>query len=107
MPKTNQNLDLYEGDTRLVLITLDDSVPLPAVSSRWWIGKTPAAAGADVLLKKVPVMVDNVMQITIETADFASLPAGTYYHEAEITVDGGRSYTVSIGQVVVYPTMKP
>lgn len=118
MPATNQDVRLTKGDAVDLMIPLEssDGSEISVTAATWWLGKSIASTGLDVVLSKslgsgialgesldeVPVLI-----VAITAANTASLTPGTLYHQARITDVSGKSYTVTTGKFVIGQTMIP
>lgn len=115
---TIHNLEFPRGDTYpfRVPITDDADPPQPidltsaalAYALMRAPGSTPfvnKSIGSGITVVGPPT--DGIVDIVIDPADTEALPAGTYYHEAELTEVSGRVTTVLEGKVVVTATSIP
>ena len=104
MTYTGQNLELYRGKDRIVVVTIydDAGAPLSIGSHTFtWVVYKPTT-GAIVLTKTVGSGIvitlpdDGVLEITLVPDDTLSL-LGQYNHEGELTTPGGKQDVVFTG----------
>ena len=108
MTKNAQDFEVYQGDTKQVTITITDeagaALTLTGSSQKWeaFDGATAAIQKADVDISLVSVDgTDDAIRFTIDPADTATLTAGTYAHEAEVTDSTSNVSTVTRGTMTV------
>jgi hypothetical protein len=119
MAETKQDVRMWAGDSFTIRIALFDrnGGPLalvPGDTARWWAGKSPAARGSDVYVRKSTsdgIMLETesgqtTLVVELDPEDTADLPPGNHYHEAEIVVDG-RVSTVTTGRFALMDAMIP
>lgn len=92
MTTTNQNIEVYRGNSKTVFVALtaaDGSPynPSTASSIRWRVANSAMAADAESLIEKDDtngiVAVDGGINIVLSDADTDML-AGLYYHELKV-----------------------
>jgi hypothetical protein len=119
MAATKQDLRMWAGDSFTIRIALFDreGVALelaPGDTARWWAGKSPAARGTDVYVRKstsdgIMLETENgqtALVVTIDPGDTVDAPPGNHYHEAEI-IASGRVSTVTTGRFALMEAMIP
>ena len=102
---------MYSGDTVSIAVTVTDSttgaaVNLTGASMTWALATAP---GATALVTKTSADGDitvggagsNVATVALEPTDTATLTAGVYTHELQVTDGGGNVYTVYQGRLLV------
>ena len=114
MPAENQNVDLPAGDTRLILIPLQDKTgaALPdasVVSLTWTLGpKAGSRDGAVLLTQSLGAgisLVDSLATISLESADTIDVPPGSYNHQLRCVLVGDLRETLTRGTFRITPTM--
>lgn len=121
MTTAAQDITHYAGDDATITIVVLDGngtkVDLSGATARWWMGKSKAATGADVYIKKSTggsgitidqtTDSDNVV-ITLAGSDTSSLTKfGALYHECEVVASDGTVSTVCVGKFTLIQTMIP
>jgi hypothetical protein len=121
MPATDQNVQHWRGDTKVIIVPVKDDtgafVDLDGGSARWWLGRNAGAAGDKVLVKKASIGSGGIVlqledgywraRITIDPADTEGLKPGDYYHELEVIDADGAVSTVTTGTFTIVQTMIP
>lgn len=112
MAYVNQNIDLYAGEIRSVVVTVDDlnsgSVEdLTSATISWKVkqGSTTALSktvGSGITLASDPTT--GVFTISLQAADTSSL-VGVYSHEGRVTLSDGTIATMFTGSFVVRATL--
>ena len=110
MAATGQDFDLWSGDHKRVIFTVEDLADEETLSGyevRWAMSRF---SGSSVLIEKSSNhgeidIGDKSFTVKLEPDDTNTLRAGTYYHEAEIYYDGQYISTVSVGKVSLYSTI--
>lgn len=111
MPATNQNFGMWAGNFMTLQIEVrlpDGTAPdLTGASAAWKLSDDPG--GTALITKSAsivgPTADPPVVQVSIDAADTADLPAGQYWHEAEVTDSLGRLTTVAVGRCSVSPSL--
>jgi hypothetical protein len=113
MPAENQNVFLPAGDSLDIVLAVKTEagvdVPLAGATVRWWMGHSRFSAGDGVLIKKSigqgVAITDATATVSLAPSDTAEIPAGTYYHEAEIVFADGSVSTVTTGRFTLVGTI--
>lgn len=111
MTQANQNLTLYQQETRNILCEFRDEngalVDLGSATITWVARSTTGTANA--LSKTVGAGISvtgtGTFTITLSQADTASL-SGTYYHECVVEIGADRD-TIFTGTINVHPSLIP
>lgn len=111
MAATGQNFDIYQGNTREIVIEVLDSdtglpVSLTGYSVRWVVYEQTSKA---IILQKasggsgitVPNPADGKVVIALDAADTQTLTPKVYNHECEIYISTTSVITVSVGTMKV------
>jgi len=110
MAATGQNFEIYQGNTRDVVIEVLDSdtglpVSLAGYSVRWVVYEQTTKA---IILQKslgsgitVPNPTDGKVVIALDSADTQTLTPKVYNHECEIYINTTSVITVSVGTMRV------
>jgi hypothetical protein len=111
MASTGQNFEIYQGNTRDVVIEVLDSdtglpVSLSGYSVRWVVYEQTSKA---IVLQKasggtgitVPNPTDGKIIIALDAADTQNLTPKVYNHECEIYISTTSVITVSVGTMNV------
>ena len=113
MTAANQNVFLPAGDSLDIVLAVKTAagvdVPLAGATVRWWMGRGRASFGEDVLIKKsigLGIAVTGATAtVSLAPADTDAIPAGVYYHEAEIVFADGTVSTVTTGNITIGATI--
>jgi hypothetical protein len=113
MPAENQNVALLAGDSLDIVLPVKTlagaDVPLAGATVRWWLGRSRWSVGADIFVKKSigqGIAIDGATAtVSLAPADTDTLPAGTYYHEAEVIFADGSVSTVTTGSFILDSTI--
>lgn len=118
MTKINQNIatdanaPFIAGDTRTVQATVEQSAGAPfnltGAAIKWQVFAMSGGTftGSPIISKSVGsgITITNaaggIFQISLASADTTGL-AGTYYHEAEVTMPGGIVHTALTGTITI------
>lgn len=128
MTALRQDIKMIAGDSRIlafgpVKTEAGAYADLLGASAKWWLGKKPTSAGADVFIQKSTALgggilittyldPDNVTQYTVEVVlnanDTIDVPAVSskyehWYHELEVTDVSGGVFTVASGAFDMLP----
>lgn len=98
MTAENQSFEMYSGDTKNIIITMQDNLDGATVV---WVLKKSVYDEKDVVRKTTGqgINVDrNTVTIRLEPDDTEGL-SGLYYHETEVTDAFGNVSTVTTGNV--------
>ena len=107
MAKINQNIDLYQGETKkLVFTVVDDSgvvVDLTGCAATWVLAK--AVDSDDIILTKSTtlgtiVIVGNTFELVLSKSDTVDL-LGNYYHEIRMIKVDLSEAVVATGNLIV------
>lgn len=107
MTKRNQDFEMWTGDHKLLIFTVEDITSIEGATVEWKMAKS---------VSREPVIEksnDSGLQINNNTFTVEILPEDTedldtksdYYHEAELMDEEGNISTVSIGKVTLHPTL--
>jgi hypothetical protein len=113
MPAENQNVVLPAGDSLEIVLPVKTEagvdVPLAGATVRWWMGRSKSSIGSDVFLKKSIgsgiVIAGATATVSIAPADTDAIPAGVYYHEAEVVFADATVSTVTTGSFTIGATI--
>jgi hypothetical protein len=111
---TNQNLDLYRGDSETVFIGLTDEAgapydPTSALGIRYRVAKSAHAVEDEYLISKSMgagiTAAEGGIDIALDASD-TDWPAATYYHELKIYGANGSVSTAMTGSVTIRRSLK-
>jgi len=113
MTQTNQDVELWAGDTKQLVVTVTDDAgdpkDLTGATVRWILQGRPADSSPlldkDNDAKGGVTIVDaagGVFRVDLSPEDTEELSPRTYYHEAEVTDASGNISTVLIGSLVIH-----
>ena len=109
MTTTAQDFTMYAGDTNTITVTVTDSagavVNITGATITW---KLLEEQGGTIALTKTVgsgIIITNgaggIFTIALAATDTASLLAGAYYHEAELTDTSSNVSTILIGTLTL------
>ncbi len=109
MTKQNQDFTMWQGEDKILEVTVKDEsdvvVNLTGATIKWVLA--PTVDGTVSITKEtggsgivITDATNGVFQVTINAADTASLE-GTFYHEAEVTSSASKVSKVLIGKVII------
>ncbi len=119
-PASGQDVTLPIGDSRTIRIKLLDGSGQPITDitnavARWWMAKKNTSTGSDIFLKKSTLSGGGAefdydgtyyyLVVPILPLDTEHLPAGRWYHEAEIVDADGDEITTTIGKFTLTKTL--
>jgi hypothetical protein len=112
MTETNQNFDIYQGDSKQVTFTVRDengaALALAGYTATWVLYKDRDKAATAVLSKTigdglaVPTPSNGKVILTLAPAATETLATGKYSHELEVVSGAGDVSTVTTGDVTVF-----
>lgn len=104
---TTKSHDFYvrQGDDLRIIVEVSDQdgdpVNLQDVQEIRWAAASDIGAAVDIKKKLTDTTIElgaaNAFFFDLTPADTVGVPAGKYYHEAEIVTDQGKTYTVLHG----------
>lgn len=112
MTQKNQNFEMFAGDTKDIVVTVDDGDGIPVNltgASIKWVLKKATVTGAQQVLKTMAngiFLTDPLageFTVRLATADTNAI-SGKFYHEAEVTDSSGNVSTVFTGTVKIEPS---
>lgn len=101
------DLEIYQGDTFELTVTLNQPVGTPVDASTWdWAGQIRPQPGSGELLADLDCEFDDdgtdgVIVVSLAAADTAALPAGTAAWDLQASNGGGWARTFLAGTVTV------
>lgn len=110
---TDQNFEMFEGDTKDIVVTVTDSagaaVDLTGAVIAWQMARTarsatPAVAksvGSGIVITDAP---GGICTISLDSSDTGGL-SGDFYHELEVTDAQANITTVLSGTVTIKPAL--
>ncbi len=115
MTQTAQDVELYAGDDRDIIVTIydDDGSPLnlSSLNAAQWVLKRNSRGDSEELLSKtlgsgmaITSASEGILTVTLDHDDTQGVAPSTYYHEIRIKNSGLRTGTVLTGTFVVLPT---
>jgi hypothetical protein len=111
MTQINQNFTMIAGDTVYLSVPITDAAGAAytitgANPIKWVLKPTPdrAAILNKTLVSGIAIDTTTSILITIAASDTATLAAGVYYHECEITLLDGSVSTPFTGWVTILAT---
>jgi len=109
MAKTSQNFEMFAGDHKDLIYTVESAETLQGVTISWKMAKN---FGTDPLIVKTSndsaeiSIEENVFTVFLDPEDTENIETDwVYYHEAEFTDGEGNVYTVATGTGKFYPTL--
>lgn len=113
MTATNQNFSMYAGDHATIRVTVTDSDAggyknIANATIKW--GVYDEEGGTLILQKTTATAItitdglNGAFTVALVPADTSTLTPGIYYHEAEITDEGGNVNTVLTGEYTLNPS---
>jgi len=109
MAKLEQDFRMWQGETKLLIIHVEDGqgdpVDITGSSIVWVMQRQTYNTTQPRIEKSTPIGIDvldgpaGIFQVRLDPADTLGLPAGNYLHEAEVTDSGGQVSVVTIGCV--------
>lgn len=103
-----QNLELFASETwplRWTVVDERGAVKTLVGGSFVWVMKDSAEGSA--IFTKSPTIVNgttNVLETVVAAGENSATPAGTYYHELQVTDSTGKRRKVCWGSLIVRPT---
>lgn len=103
MTVSNQNIDMFVGETKVVSIAVTGQnggpQTLTGATTAWYLR---SQQGATALLSKTPTLTntndtDDTLTFTLAPVDTASLAPGSYWHECEVTDSSSVNSVVCTG----------
>lgn len=108
MAKTGQNFEMFIGDDKNLIFTVEDTETLSGISIKWRLGRNFAS---EPIIEKTNEpgggieTEGNEFTVTLKPEDTEDLnPRVVYYHETEFTDGDGNVFTVATGSGKFYPT---
>lgn len=109
MAYKNQDFEIFAGDNKLLVFTVDDVGDLGDCVVTWEAARSP---DSEALISKSSEDSDEI-EISGDTFTVKLVPDDTaelskyrkYYHEAQIEDSAGNITTVAIGTMIVYPQL--
>lgn len=104
MAKTNQNFTHWKGDSKIISVTVDDTILLSGGIMKW--AMSVDAQSDRLITKSSPTDITfeaNVASFPLNSADTgeaSGIAAGTYYHEWRYW-NSGKGVVVAIGSVEI------
>lgn len=110
MTKDNQNFRMYQGEDKLLEISVLDedgnAKDITGATITWILATSPDAAAAEVTKStggsgvSITNAAGGVFQVTLDGSDTTSLE-GNYWHEAEVEDTSGHDNTVTTGYITI------
>ncbi len=101
MALKNQDFEMWKGNNKELLFTVEDVANLDGSISNWAVSK--AGQKEKLFVKTVVNSEGKIVTIPVLPEDTEDLPPGNYYHELEIIDGVGSIFTAAIGQMRLYP----
>jgi len=109
MAYKDQDFEIFAGDNKSLLFTVDDVEDLDDCTVTWKAARSP---GSEAVISKSSESSDEI-EISGDTFTVKLVPTDTsnlsgyrkYYHEAQILDSSGNITTVAIGTMIVYPQL--
>ena len=99
MTQTGQDFSMISGDTKILIVTIDEPTNLAGVSLRWGLRKnknTKESLFVKSLTDGISIEGETI-SVKLEPIDTESL-TGDYYHEMELTDGLGNVSTIFTGK---------
>lgn len=112
MPVTGQKIEIWRGDTKILIVSLtgSDGQPLDTqgLTAKWWVARSYRSYEDEILIRKTTedggvVMTAGGCEISLTTADTDILPK-FYYHELKI-FGGTDVSTAMTGDFIVHDAL--
>jgi hypothetical protein len=101
MTATNQNFTMFAGDTKNIIVTIDNATDLLGATFKWGVRKKEYSTTNDLLKESPEIVTDkNTITIKLKPPDTANL-LGSYYHECEVTDQQKNVSTVFTGLMTI------
>jgi len=107
--KRNQDFDMYQGESKVVFIKLDNADGTPfdptGATMEWWMAKT--SHSSKTLQKTIGsglILSTGGVNISLESEDTYDLKPEIWYHELKVTSPSGLS-VVTVGAVHLRPAL--
>jgi len=115
MARIRQDFELWQGETKAVYIQVFDDennfYNITDASVRWKM-QMQIYNGQQVVLEKstsdgitIPDPLRGLIRIDLQPEDTENMPAGFYYHEAELMESSGAISVITIGRVQLHPSI--
>ena len=107
MTKRNQDFEMWIGDHKLLIFTVEDIASIEGTTVKWKMAKS--VSREPVIEKSSNSDLDinnNTFTVQLLPEDTINLDTKSdYYHEAELMDEEGNISTLSIGKVTLHPTL--
>jgi hypothetical protein len=115
MARINQNFEMWQGDTKEVFIRVydpeDNYYDITGAQVKWKMKMQVFNGPEPTLVKEtgngitIPDPLRGLIRIQIDPEDTEAMPAGYYYHEAQLIEADGAVSVITVGRVTLNPSV--
>lgn len=105
MTKTGQDISMFAGDTKILIVTIDEPINLEGASLKWGLRKNKNTK-ENLIVKDMTqgIAIDQeTISITLDPVDTQDM-SGDFYHEMELTDLFGNVSTLFVGKAKIEPS---
>jgi hypothetical protein len=100
MGLTNQNVEMWQGEDKVLRFTIEDAEDLAGATALWRLAPPRQPA---ILSKSVNIGSGNVIDVVLNSADTLDKASTTYKHQLRVTDAAGLRNKVAEGNLVLHP----